>query len=238
MIQVEDWWNILIRFNETIMPFQFIWAAIALALTIWFLIRPGKITNFALKIYFMLSFALIAIVFFAILGQELPAFIGQIICFGSLAILFAVDLKLNEFQFTVPKKLANRIIMYISIALVFLYPIVGMIAGHNYPQMIIIGTFPCPTIALALVFATASLPNVNWSWKSLGLLATWILMLIWAIPFPIAIQLPQFGAYEDVIMLLLGLYGLVRLVWSFILKYKEKRMNKAMMQTQEIVPEV
>lgn len=233
MIATEDWWNVLINFNESIMPFQFIWAGIALILTIWFFIKPGKITNILLKVYFMLSFVFISIMFFVIKGQELPAFVAQAICFGSLAILFAIDLKLNKLQFILPEKLTSKIIMMISLVLVFLYPVVGIITGHVYPRMIILGTFPCPTIALALVFATASLSKIEIKWKSIGLLAIWTLMLIWAIPFPIAIQIPQFGAYEDIIMLLIGIYGLVMLILTIIKKSLEIRNEKQLIHTEE-----
>jgi hypothetical protein len=37
-------------------------------------------------------------------------------------------------------------------------------------------------------------------------------LLVWAIPFPILIQLPKFGVYEDAIMLLTGLYAVAMLV--------------------------
>lgn len=37
-------------------------------------------------------------------------------------------------------------------------------------------------------------------------------LLLWAIPFPIAIQIPQFGAYEDGIMVATGVLALLTLV--------------------------
>ncbi len=234
MIATEDWWNVLINFNESIMPFQFIWAGIALILTIWFFIKPGKITNILLKVYFMLSFAFISIMFFAIKGQELPAFVGQTICFGSLAILFALDLKLNKLQFIMPEKLIPKIVMMISTVLVFLYPVFGMLSGHVYPRMIILGTFPCPTVALAIIFTTASLSKIEIKWQSIGLFAIWLLLLIWAIPFPIAIQIPQFGAYEDIIMLLIGIYGLTMLIVTVIEKSIEIRKEKQLLDSEGI----
>jgi hypothetical protein len=38
------------------------------------------------------------------------------------------------------------------------------------------------------------------------------LLALWAIPFPLFIQIPKFGVYEDAIMLVLGIYALVMLV--------------------------
>jgi len=51
---------------------------------------------------------------------------------------------------------------------------------------------------------TATLQKRRWLY-----LVTLGLLLLWAIPFPILIQIPQFGAYEDGIMVVLGVYALV-----------------------------
>ena len=238
MIPVEEWWDILANYNQFIMPFQFIWAAVGIILTIWFLIKPSKYNNLALKIFFIVSFMFIAIVFFSIKGQDLPAFVAQTICFGSLALLLFVDIWFKKFEFKIPENNLNKIIMYISLAIVFLYPVVGLLAGHSYPRMIIFGTFPCPTVALALVFATASLPEIKLDWKCMILFSIWTLLLIWAIPFPIAIQIPIFGAYEDIIMLTIGIFGLIRLIWILVKKGISFKKNKDDVQTLETLPQV
>ena len=213
MIPTEDWWNILASYNESIMPFQFIWAAVGILLTFWFMIKPSKKVNILLKLYFSISFMLIAVLFFLIKGRELPAYIAQAICFGILAILFALDIKFDKMKFKVPEGKFRLIFMSASFLLVFLYPVIGLISGHVYPRMILYGTFPCPTTALALVYATACIPEVDW--KSM------ILLLVWAIPFPIAIQIPIFGVYEDSIMLFMGLTSLAIWIWYLVKKRKE-----------------
>jgi len=55
--------------------------------------------------------------------------------------------------------------------------------------------------------ATSALQKRRWLF-----LLTMGLLLLWAIPFPILIQIPQFGAYEDGIMLVLGVYALAVLL--------------------------
>jgi hypothetical protein len=40
----------------------------------------------------------------------------------------------------------------------------------------------------------------------------YFLLLVWAIPFPLFIQIPRYGVYEDAIMFLSGLYSLTMLV--------------------------
>ena len=57
---------------------------------------------------------------------------------------------------------------------------------------------------LALVFMATTFPEKR-RWLYLLTLG---LLLLWAIPFPILIQIPQFGAHEDGIMVLIGLYNL------------------------------
>ncbi len=218
MIPAEDWWNVLASYNESIMPFQFILATIGILITFWFIIKPNKKANILLKLYFSVSFAVIAVVFFLIKGRELPAYIAQAICFGSLSVLFALDIKFDKMKFRTPEGKIRLIFMYTSFLLVFLYPVVGMLAGHVYPRMILYGTFPCPTTALALVYATASMPKIDW--KSM------ILLLIWAIPFPIAIQLPKFGVYEDSIMLFIGLVSLITWIWWLVRKYRKNNLEK------------
>ncbi len=74
------------------------------------------------------------------------------------------------------------------------------------------GTFPCSTTALALVLLAFSVPNVD--------IKSYILLLIWAIPFPILIQIPKFGVYEDLIILISGLIALGFLIknWKLLSK--------------------
>jgi len=41
---------------------------------------------------------------------------------------------------------------------------------------------------------------------------------MWAVRFPILIQIPKFGCYEDAIMLSIGIYGLIMLIVSLMRK--------------------
>jgi hypothetical protein len=66
------------------------------------------------------------------------------------------------------------------------------------------GTLPCPTTALALLVLTTALPRVD--------KIAYILLLLWAIPFPPLINLPKYGVYEDTIMFFCGVYSLIVLV--------------------------
>jgi hypothetical protein len=82
-------------------------------------------------------------------------------------------------------------------------------------RWIVPGTFPCPTTALALLFISSAIPRKN-RWLYAVLLG---LLLIWAIPFPIMIQIPKFGVYEDSIMLTAGLYN----IFLMLLRLKKRK---------------
>lgn len=205
MIPPNEWWAVLQHYNETIFPAQFVLYLLAAGVVGIFIWRPGEISSRLAKGFFALTFGWIGFVFFLALGQELPAHNAQAFLFLSLAGLFAVELFANTSPFRKPEGGWRKTATLSGFVLALAYPLVGLLAGRPPSGWIIPGAFPCPTTALALVFmATAVLKKQPWLYLlKLGLL------LLWAIPFPILIQIPQFGAYEDTIMLVLGIYALV-----------------------------
>ena len=63
-----------------------------------------------------------------------------------------------------------------------------------------------PTTALGLILLTTALPRVD--------KIAYILLLVWAIPFPPFVQIPKYGVFEDAIMFLIGIYSLI-LLWKY-----------------------
>jgi hypothetical protein len=88
--------------------------------------------------------------------------------------------------------------------LVFCYPLFGIALGHDFTSLIMSGTFPCPTIALALLLLTTALPQVD--------RVIYFLLLFCAIPFTPFFQIARYGVYEDTILLASGLYSLFLLI--------------------------
>jgi len=128
-------------------------------------------------------------------------------------VLFSLNLFTNTFQLNLPKAGWRRTATLIGIGLVLIgYPIAGLLLGRPVARWIIPGSYHCPTTALALVFMTTALP-VKRRWLYFITLA---LLLIWAIPFPIMIQIPKFGVYEDGIMLVAGIFSLMMLVTNWM----------------------
>jgi hypothetical protein len=208
MIPANEWWMVLQNYNETVFPAQILFYLLAIgaiSVSFW---QTEKVANRLIKGFFVLTFGWIGIVFFLLLGQKLPAHNAQAFLFLSLSALFAIDLFTETSQFKIPLSGWQRTATLVGFGLVLVYPLVGLLLGRPTVRLIVPGTFPCPTTALALVFMATTLP-VKRRWL---FLATLCLLLIWAIPFPIMIQIPQFGVYEDGIMLAAGIYSLVMLV--------------------------
>jgi hypothetical protein len=210
MIDAQQWWSIIEDYGAQIWPAQAVFYIAAILLTGWLFIKPGKVQSWLTKLYLSIAFAWNGIVFFLTLARDITGESYGNYFFGSLFIivsaLFALDLFRHKMQFSLP---ANGWIRYTTItfiALVFCYPLFGIALGHDFPRLIVPGTFPCPTTALGLLFLTTALPRVD--------KIAYILLLLWAIPFPPFIQIPKYGVYEDTIMFLSGLYSL-----TLLLKY-------------------
>lgn len=94
--------------------------------------------------------------------------------------------------------------------LVFCYPLLGILSGHGFTSLILPGTYPCPTIALALLLLTMALPQID--------MLIYILLIFLAVPFTPFFQIAKYSVYEDTILFVVGMYGLVLLVkrgeWS------------------------
>jgi len=207
MIPANEWWAVLQNYNLTIFPAQIVLYLLAVGTLVVFFTQPEGIANRVIKGAFVLAFGWIGIVFFLLLGQKLPAHGAQAFLFLSLSALFAADLFTDTSQFRMPRAGWQRAVTIVGLGLVMAYPLFGILQGHPASKWIIPGTFPCPTAALALVFMATTFPaRHRWLY-----LITLSLLALWAIPFPIMVQIPQFGVYEDSIMLALGIYALVML---------------------------
>lgn len=197
-------------YGAKVWPAQAIFFVVAVALVLFLFVKPGKASNILMKLYLVFSFGWIGIVFFTILGRGVTGDYGNYF-FGSLftvvAILFAVDLLRHRMQFFLPEANWQRWLTIILTVIVFCYPLFSLAFGHHFPRIIMPGTLPCPTTALALVLLTTALPGVD--------KIIYVILLFWAIPFPPFIQIPKYGVYEDGIMLGVGIYGLIMLVTNW-----------------------
>jgi len=204
MLSAEQWWGIIGAYGAEVWPAQAIFFIVAAALVLFLIFKPGKVATALMKLYLVLSFGWIGMVFFMILGKDLAGNCLFGALFTLVAILFAVDLSRGRIQFRHPEPPWQKYLTLALVLVVFCYPLFSLLLGHYFPRVLILGTFPCPTTALALLLLTTALPHVN--------RIIYIILLFWAIPFPPFIQIPKYGVYEDTIMLIVGIYSLIMLV--------------------------
>ena len=204
MLSTEEWWGILEAYGAKVWPAQAVFFVAAVLFLLLVLLKPGRIANTLLKLYLAVSFGWVGIVFFITLGKGLKGnyFFGSL--FVIAAILFAVDLLKGKMNFHLPKIGWQCYVTLLLLLIVLCYPLFSMAFGHRFPRVIVPGTFPCPTTALALVLLTIALPRVD--------KIIYIILLFWAIPFPPFMQIPKYGVYEDTIMFAIGIYSLVMLL--------------------------
>jgi len=208
MIPAEAWWSIIGAYGARIWPAQIVFYIIAILLTGWLLLKPGHIQTWLTKLYLSIAFAWNGIVFFLLLARDITGesygnyFFGSI--FLIVSVLFAIDLFRQKMQFSLPAAGWGKYVTVVLLVLVFCYPLFGVAFGHQFPKLIFPGTFPCPTTALGLLILTTALPRVD--------KIAYLLLLLWAIPFPPFIQIPKYGVYEDAIMFVSGLYSLLVLL--------------------------
>jgi hypothetical protein len=204
MLSAERWWEIIGTYGAGVWPAQAIFFIVSAALVLFLIFKPGKVATALMKLYFCLAFGWNGIVFFMIIGKDLVGnyFFGSL--FTLVAILFAVDLFRGRIQFRYPEPKWQKYLMLALMLIVFCYPLISLVSGHYFPRIIIPGTFPCPTTALALLLLTTALPRVD--------KIMYVILLFWAIPFPPFIQIPRYGVYEDSIMFIIGIYSLIMLV--------------------------
>jgi hypothetical protein len=208
MISAEEWWSIIATYGARIWPAQIVFYIIAILLAGLLLLRSGPVNNWLTKLYLSVAFVWNGVVFFMVLAKDITGasygnyFFGFI--FIIVSVLFALDLFRKRMKFSLPASGWRTYATLALMLLVFCYPLFGIAFGHRSTSLIIPGAFPCPTTALGLLVLTMALPRVDKT--------AYILLLFWAIPFPLLIQIPKYGVYEDAIMFASGIYSLIVLL--------------------------
>ena len=212
MPTTETFWNQMEAYNNATLPVQIIMVAIAVILTCFVFAKPNTKTNILMKVFLSFAFAWNGIVFFLIYANgPISTFLGAPL-FIIVAILFVVDIFMKKIEFRFPDLKWQKYITLSWVLLVFLYPLIGQALGHSYPKTCM-PMAPCPLTVFAIALVTAAIPKVDKK--------VYILLLPWAL-----IGLPKcLGAlecYEDCILFVAGVYGLIMLVknWKVIGKIK------------------
>jgi hypothetical protein len=208
MVTKEVFWKIMGAYGLQIWPAQIIFYITAILLVAWIFIKPGKLPSFYAKLFLSIAFAWNGILYFLILAKGMAGNSHGNYINGSLfvlvALLFAVDLFRQKMQFSLPSIRWQKYAVLLLMSLVFCYPIIGLLSGYDFASLIVPGTHPCPTTALGLLLLILALPYVN--------KVIYILLLFFAVPFTPFLQIAKYGVLEDIILFVVGLYGLLMLV--------------------------
>ncbi|MBN1316682.1 MAG: hypothetical protein JXA42_14485 [Anaerolineales bacterium] len=215
-MSTEAFWAGVGAYNEATWALQAILIAIAVFLTYWVMVKPGVRTDLLAKGFFSIAFAWNGVVFFLIFLRNPISMFTGVPLFIALSILFAVDIFAKKTHFELPQEPWKRALTLIWIALVYLYPGIGLLFGHVYPGMLL-PLFPCPLTVFTIALVAAAAPKVD--------RRIFILLLPWAL-----LSLPKcFGAmdcYEDCILFAAGVYGLVELIRTWKLQPKVTVVNR------------
>jgi hypothetical protein len=195
-------------YGSRIWPIQIIFYIAAILLVGWLLLKPGRFQSLFAKLFLSIAFAWNGIMFYMTLAKGMAAKSHGNYFFGSLfilvSVLFAIDLFNQKMKFALPTGRWQKYVTLSLMVLIFCYPVFGILSGHGFTSLIMPGTFPCPTTALALLLLTMALPQVD--------MIIYILLVFFAIPFTPFFQIARYGVFEDTILFTTGIYGLVLLV--------------------------
>ena len=191
-MNAQAFWNVIGNYNEQTKLIQIgLLIFITLAITLSYI---GKV-NWAAKFALGITNLFIGIGFFAWYGTEpiqkffaLPLYL---LC-GILFLYESLHNKNDSLEKPTP-------FQSLLIVLYLLYPFISVVLGNSFPQMVTY-IMPCPIVSLSItVYAGYKRKN-----KLLLLLLT-----IWGFT---GIKSVIFNAYEDIILLICGFYGIALLV--------------------------
>jgi hypothetical protein len=218
MVTFEEFWRIMAAYGASIFPAQWILYVCAVLISIWLLWKPSRFRDLAIKSYLSLVFAWNGIVFYMIPGRDMAGgSLGNWIgggLFLVVSVLLAIDIALGKMKFALPTAGPRRFATPALILLVLLYPIFGVAFGRSFSALIIPGSHPCPTIAFALLLLTTALPKVN--------VFVFIILLLLGIPMTPFFQIARYGVWEDLILVVVGLFGLFSLLKDLVFEKRTR----------------
>lgn len=191
-MNAQAFWNVIGNYNEQTKIVQIallIFMILSIALS--YIRKVNWTAKFALGIVNLF----IGIVFFAWYGTEPIQKFFALPLYLLCGILFLYESWHNKNDL-LEKPTPFQILL---IVLYLLYPLISVVLGNNFPQMVTY-IMPCPIVSLSItVYA-------GYKRKNKLLL---ILLTVWGLT---GIKSIIFSAYEDIILLLCGFYGIVLLV--------------------------
>ncbi|NLW92208.1 MAG: hypothetical protein GXY34_11505 [Syntrophomonadaceae bacterium] len=191
-MNAEVFWNVIGEYNQSTLWIQII---IIVCLLIGIILSYRTKYSYLAKLTLGITNFYIGIVFFAIFGtQPIQRF------FALPLFLLAGALFIYEAYKNKNDKLTKPGVMQIILFVMYLlYPFVSIGLGNEFPKMVT-HVMPCPIISLSIA------TYAGYSKKNKVLLTV---LTIWGLT---GVKSIIFSAYEDIILLICGIYGVYLLI--------------------------
>lgn len=204
-MDAQKFWDVIGKYNQDTYIVQILF--LALVATAIIVLCISKFTFFT-KTVLGTANLFISTVFFGIYGTEpiqkyfaLPIYITN-------GLLFLYDAWRNKNE----KFNRFNVIQIVLLLLYCLYPLISYMLGNEFPQMVT-HIMPCPIVSLSIAIY-ASFPR-----KNLLLLS---LLTVWGLT---GVKSVIFSAYEDIILLICGIYGVYLIAHEISVRKKNKVLS-------------
>lgn len=199
MISTEEFWAQLAAYNSATWIVQVLWLAATLAAMLLVFIRRTERANAVLKLLLAFAFLWDGIVLFLMFyrGPFYVFFCAPL--FILIGGFFFADIFRNKIAFRWPDGGLGRASALFWISAWLLYPFTGALFGRVFPQ-VCTPMDPCPLTAVSIALLAAAVPKVS--------RALFILLLPWAL-LALPKALGMYQCYEDGILFLSGVYGVI-----------------------------
>jgi len=201
MKTVSDFWKVIETYNVETIFVQGIFSAILIGVLLYSFFRQNQLIEIVIKIVFSVVFIYLGIYFFMIFDKSFTSkiFGPYFIIIGFLFLLGLLDSK-SQIQ-------PSTRFQYLLYGIALSYPIISYLLDHNFPHQVLY-ILPCPIASLALI--------TYCRFKKRNDVLN-IMLVLWGLT---GIKAIIFDVKEDLILLMIGVYGLI----DFI-NYKRKKTS-------------
>lgn len=200
MKTVDYFWKVIGTYNVETVYIQVIFSLFIIGILLYSFIRQNQVLEQLTKSFFSAVFIFVGIYFFLIIDKSFTAMI-----FGPYFIIIGLLFLLGIFDSKSHLEYPTRF-QYLLYGLVILYPIISYFFNHKYPQQVLY-ILPCPITSLALI--------TYCRFKKRNDILN-VMLIIWGLT---GIKAFVFDVKEDLILLIVGIYG----IYDFI---NYKRITK------------
>lgn len=207
-MNAEVFWQVIENYNQQTYIIQIV---LLIAIITAIILSYCRVANWTVKFALGITNLFIGITHFAILGKMPIQFFFAAPLYISVGLLFCYECIKN------PKDTLHKpnIIQMLLLTLYLFYPLVSFLLGNKFPHMVTY-IMPCPIISLSIAVYSC------YGKRNLPLL---ILMTIWGLT---GVKAFIANAYEDIILLICGVYGVVIVVKEIYGRIKANKERKSL----------